>query len=227
MTTPCRVALIVALGITLPASAQERGHYREFQLGASVAVISALTDARLEDVTLVHERPAVMQELRWMPSSFGTAGSSPTRGKGVEQIMFSFYENQLYRMMVDYERSQTKGMTDRDMIDAIARMYGPPSSSNITDQSRRSESVASRLVARWTGPGYAVAVSRWAYGGAWRLVVESTTLAALARTADMRAIFLDVRDGPQHEAERARREQQGRNDAESAAREANTVTFQP
>jgi len=43
----------------------------------------------------------------------------------------------------------------------------------------------------------------------------------------MRAIFLDVQDGPQHEAERARREQQGRTDAETAAREANTVTFQP
>ena len=227
MTTLCRVALIVALGITVPASAQERGEYREFQLGASVAAISALTDARLADVTLVHERPVVMQELRWIPSSFGTAGRSPTRGKGVEQIVFSFYENQLYRMMVDYERSQTKGMTDRDMIDAIARMYGPPSSSNITDETRRSESVASRLVGRWNGPGYAIAVSRWAYGGAWRLVVESTPLATLARTADMRATLLDVQDGPQREAERARREQQGRNDAEAAARQANKTTFEP
>jgi hypothetical protein len=227
MTTLCRVALIVALGVTLPASAQERGQYREFQLGASVAAISALTDTRIADVTLVHERPAVMQELRWMPSSFGTAGRSPTRGKGLEQIIFSFYENQLYRMMVDYERSQTKGMTDRDMIDAIARMYGPPSSSNIADEARRNESVASRLVARWNGPGYAIAVSRWAYGGAWRLVVESTPLAALARTADMQATRLDVQDGPQREADRARREQQGRNDAEAAARVANNATFQP
>jgi hypothetical protein len=230
MTTLCRVALIVALGVTLPASAQEQGQYREFQLGASVAAISALTDTRVADVTLVHERPAVMQELRWMPSSFGTAGRSPTRGKGLEQITFSFYENQLYRMMVDYERSQTKGMTDRDMIDAIARIYGPPSSSKITDEAtdaRGNESVASRLVARWNGPDYAIAVSRWAYGGAWRLVVESTPLAALAHTADVRAALLDVQEGPQREAERARREQQGKNDAEAAAREANNATFQP
>jgi hypothetical protein len=230
MTTLCRVALIVALGASMPALAQEQGQYREFQLGASVAAISALTDTRVADVTLLHERPALMQELKWITSSFGTAGRSPSRGKGVQQVTFSFYENQLYRMMVDYERSQTKGMTDRDMIDAIATMYGPPSSSKISDEAtdaRGNESVASRLVARWNGPGYAVAVSRWAYGGAWRLVVEATPLAALARTADVQAALLDVQEGPQREAERSRRAQQGKNDSEAAAREANKATFQP
>ena len=40
--------------------------------------------------------------------------------RGLQQIIFSFYENQLYRMMVDYDRSETKGMTDRDMVDAIS-----------------------------------------------------------------------------------------------------------
>jgi hypothetical protein len=218
------------LGATIPARAQEPGRYREFQLGASVADISTLTDTRVADVTLVHERPAVMQELKWMPSSFGTAGRSLSRGKGLQHVTFSFYENQLYRMMVDYERSQTRGMTDRDMVDAISTAYGPPSSSKISDEgtdARGNESVAARLVARWNGPGYAVAVSRWAYGGAWRLVVESTALAALARTADVRADLLDVQEGPQREAERSRRQQQGKNDAEAAAREANKATFLP
>jgi hypothetical protein len=230
MTTLGRLALIVAMGASMPALAQEPGRYREFQLGASVAAISALTDTRVADVTLVHERPAVMQELKWMPSSFGTAGRSLSRGNGLQQVTFSFYENQLYRMMVDYERSQTRGMTDRDVVNAVSTAYGPPSSSKISDEgtdARGNESVASRLVARWNGPGYAIAVSRWAYGGAWQLVVESTPLAALARTADVRADLLDVQEGPQREAERSRREQQGKNDAEAAAREANKATFLP
>jgi hypothetical protein len=169
-----------------------------------------------------------MQELRWMPSSFGP--TSRSRGDGIELIVFGFYENQLYRMAIDYERSATKGMTDRDMVDAISSIYGPPSSSTVATEgtdTRRAEAAASRIVARWNGPGYAVVVTRWSYGGAWRLVVESTTLAALARAADARALALDVQEGPQQEAERARRDEQNKDDANTAARTANKAVFQP
>jgi hypothetical protein len=228
MTTRCRAALAVALAASIPAIAQEPGRYRDFQLGASVAAVSAIAGTRSADVTVVHERPVLMQQLRWTPSSLGA--TSRSRGEGIELIVFGFYDNQLYRLAVDYDRSATKGMTDRDMVDAISAMYGPPSSSKLaageTDR-RGGETVASRIVARWNGPGYAVAVSRWAYGDAWRLVAESTALAALARTADARAIALDVQEGPQHEAERARREQQGKDDADAAARTANKGTFRP
>lgn len=230
MTTVSRATLVVALALSVPAAAQERGQYRDFQLGASIAAVATLTETRSADVTVLHERPAVMQELRWIPSSYGTPGRSRARGEGLQQIVFSFYENQLYRLMVDYERSETKGMTDRDMVDAISAVYGPPSSPKISDgvtDPRAAETVVSRLVARWNGPGYAVAVSRWAYGGAWRLIVESTDLASLARTADARAIALDVKEGPQREADRARRDQQGKNDADAAARTANKATFLP
>jgi len=228
MTIRCCAALAVALAASVPAGAQEAGSYRDFQLGSSVTAVSMLTDTRRSDVTVVHERPALMQELRWMPSSFGPASRS--RGEGIELVVFGFYENQLYRLAIDYDRATTKGMTDRDMVDAISSSYGPPSSSNIasdgTDR-RGAEAVASRIVARWNGPGYAVAVTRWSYGGAWRLVVESTALAALAHTGDARAIALDVQEGPQQEAERARRDQQNRDDADAAARTANKAVFQP
>jgi hypothetical protein len=49
----------------------------------------------------------------------------------------------------------------------------------------------------------------------------------LARTDDARANVLDVQEGPQREAARAKREQQGKVDAETAARSANRATFQP
>ena len=230
MTTSCRVALLAALALSVPLAAQEQGEYRDFTLGSSVAAIATLTETRSTDVTVVHERPAVMQELRWIPSTFGVAGRLRSRGEGLQQVVFSFYENQLYRMMVDYERSETKGMTDRDMVDAISAVYGPASSSTISNERtdpRGAETTASRVVARWNAPGYAVAVSRWAYGGAWRLTVESTDLGRLARTADERAILLDVKEGPQREADRSRREQQGKDDAEAAARTANKATFLP
>ena len=230
MTTFGRLVLAAALATSVPAGAQEQGGYRDFQLGASTGAIVALTATRSGDVTLVHERPAVMQELRWTPSSYGAVGSLPSRGDGVQQIIFSFYENQLSRVSVDYERSRTRGLTDRDMVDALSAVYGAPSSSTLAvtgDAATGSENSAARVVARWNGPGFAIALSRWAYGAAFRLVVESTRLAALAHTADARAIVLDVEEGPQREAARAKREQQGKNDAETAARTANKTTFQP
>jgi len=58
-------------------------------------------------------------------------------------------------------------------------------------------------------------------------VVESTSLAAQARAADARALVLDVQEGPQQEAERARRDQQNKDDANAAARTANKAIFQP
>lgn len=230
MTTFGRLVLAAALAASVPAAAQEQGGYRDFQLGASTGAIVALTATRSGDVTIVHERPAVMQELRWTPSSYGTVRSLPSRGDGLQQIVFSFYENQLSRMSVDYERTRTRGLTDRDMVDALSAVYGAPSSSTLIvtgDAVTGSETSAARVVARWNGPGYAVALSRWAYGAAFRLVVESTRLAALARTDDARAMVLDVQEGPQREAARAKREQQGKDDAETAARAANKTTFQP
>lgn len=230
MTTFSRVALLVAFVTSVAAAAQAQGKYRDFELGTSVATVAALSETRSTDVFVIHERPAVMQELRWIPSTFSAAGRLRSRGEGLQQIVFGFYENLLYRMTIDYDRSETKGMTDRDMVDAISTVYGEASSAKIVDGGsdlRAAETVASRLVARWNGPGYAVAISRWAYGGAWRLIIESTDLAALARTADARALVLDVKEGPQHEADRARRERQGKDDAEAAARTANKATFQP
>jgi hypothetical protein len=227
--SPCgRLALVLFVAGGVVASAQDQGRYRSFQLGTSVATIAASTNARTADVTLVHARPALMQELRWAPSSFGVA--SRTLGQGLEKVTFSFYENQLYRIVVDYERAETRGMTDRDMVDAISSTYGEPSSSQIAEGAstgRGAERTASRLVARWSAPGYAVAVSRWAYGDAWRLVIETTALAALARDADARAIALDLREGPDREAARSRREQQDKYDADAAARTANKATFRP
>lgn len=230
MTTLSRLALLVAFVTSVPAAVQAQGQYRDFELGTSVATIAALTETRSTDVTVVHERPAIMQELRWMPSTFGVAGRLRSRGDGLQQIVFGFYENQLYRMTVDYQRSETKGMTDRDMVDAISAVYGQPSSTKISNAATdllAGETIPSRLVARWNGPGYAVAVSRWAYGGAWRLVVESADLTALAATADARALAMDVKEGPQREADRARRERLAKDDAEAAARTANKATFQP
>src|SRR5258706_6465966 len=108
MSIISHAALAVALAAGVSAAGQDQGQYRDFQLGASVATISTLTETRSADVTVVHERPVVMQELRWIPSSSGAAGRSLARGGGPQQIAFSFYWDQLYPPVVAYEPSATE-----------------------------------------------------------------------------------------------------------------------
>jgi hypothetical protein len=44
----------------------------------------------------------------------------------VQQIGFSFYNDRLFRIVVDYDRDRTEGMTDADMVEAISAVYGVP-----------------------------------------------------------------------------------------------------
>ena len=40
-------------------------------------------------------------------------------------MAFSFYNDQLFRLVIDYDRTRTEGTTDADMIEAISVAYGP------------------------------------------------------------------------------------------------------
>jgi hypothetical protein len=49
------------------ASAAELSRYREFELGASVAAVTAVTLTAERDTKTVHSRPALLQEVSWQP----------------------------------------------------------------------------------------------------------------------------------------------------------------
>ena len=104
---------------------QDRGRYRDYRLGASLASVSALTGVAATDAKAIHERPAVRQELQWrrpyVPST------PPVPIDPAKEIVFSFYDDQLTRMVVDDDPDQTAGMTDADLTEAISTQDGPVS----------------------------------------------------------------------------------------------------
>ena len=69
---------------------------------------------------LIHERPAVIQELEW-PIWLGD-GSAPQTDP-VRTILFSFYNGELFRIVVSYDREETEGLTTGDMVDAIGQVW--------------------------------------------------------------------------------------------------------
>jgi hypothetical protein len=232
-----RTLTSVALGLVLSTQAlqsQER-RYRDFQLGGDLASVSALTGIARSEAKTVHQRPAVMQELEWRPQlSFSSV--TPTQTDPVQQMTFSFLNDQLSKIVVAYDHDRTAGMTDADMIEAISMAYGAP----LKPAARKTGTILPQLdeesgtpVARWGDADYSVVLYRSSdlyrssSSSRFRIIVTSPRLEALARTADAQAIRLDAREAPRREIARQKKEVDDTRVSQEKARIANKAAFRP
>ena len=81
--------------------------------------VSALANVAATDAKTIHQRPAVMQELEWR-RPYVVSGSTGPQTDLVERIVFSFYNDQLFRLVIAYDRQRTDGMTSGDMTEALS-----------------------------------------------------------------------------------------------------------
>ncbi len=101
------ILCFVVLLLTAPLlRAQDLSKYRHFTLGMSLTRVLERTGQKMADVKLIHGRPALVQEVSWWPPNLpGTSFQSDT----VEQILFSFYNGELYKISVTLQASQCRG----------------------------------------------------------------------------------------------------------------------
>jgi hypothetical protein len=232
MTTFSRLADVGILGLVLfgnVLTAQEFGRYREFSIGSDVETVSKATATATPDLKVLHQRPALIQELTWRPR-YGVRRPTGVDNESVEQVVFSFVDNQLFRIAVEYDRERTAGMTDADMIQAISAVYGPKVALAVST-SRTPSPARDDLgmpLAQWGNAGNTVLLYRLAsFAIRFRLVVTGEPLAALARTAVARAVVLDAREAPQREADLVKKNAEESRLAEEKARAENKATFRP
>jgi len=208
--------------------AQEFSRYRTFDLGGSVAAVLTSTGAAASDVKTLHERPAILQDLEWTPSHW-IAGTATASTDPVERMVFSFYNDQLFRIVVNYGHDGTEGMTDTDLIEAISAVYGPPltkSSRAVSRMPSEVEADAGVPVGRWGDAEHSIVLYRSSsYRPAWRLIVTAPHIEGLARTADAQARKLDDREAPQREVARLKKEQTDDRAAAEKARVSNKKAF--
>lgn len=226
-----RTAAVGALGLvlaTLPLQSQTRSRYRNFPLGENLPSISALTGVAASEARTIHLRPAMMQELQWQ-RPYGT-GAPAAQTDPVKQIVFSFYNDQLSKMVVDYDHQRTAGMTDADMIGALSIEYGTqskPGARTGRGVPSRVEEESGTVVARWGDADYSVVLYRSPYESGFRIIVISPRLDALARAADAQAILLDEREAPRLEIARQKKETEDARASLEKARLANKAVFRP
>ena len=169
-----------------------------------------------------------MQDLLWR-RPYSTSGATAVSPDPVQQIVFSFYNDQLFRLVIDYDRDRTEGMTDADMMDAISSTYGSTSKpvlrSRVTSSHVAEES--GTRVARWGDADYSAVLYRASYGAGFRMIVTSLRLDTLARTAEAQARRLDELDAPKREIARQKKAADDTRASQEKARLANKAGFRP
>jgi hypothetical protein len=220
----------LVLGLSANAGwSQDLSRYREFQLGASVASVVTLSATPGSEAKTIHQRPALLQSLEWRPSYFMNGSTAP-RTDPVRLIGFSFYNDQLFRLVVEYDSQRTEGMTDADMVDAITAVYGAVSKPTIRNSRVAATTAAldaGTVVGQWGDAENSVVLSRALYGSGFRLVVTSRQVAALADTAEAQALRLDEREAPQREMAREKKDAENSRLLQEKARLTNKAAFKP
>ena len=225
---------IVACGIaclTGGVNGQSVAQYRNFALGSDVVSVSALAGIEPTEAKTIHQRPAVLQDLKWRPSRW-VAGSTDSSVDAVDQILFSFYNDQLFRVVVDYSHERTEGMTGADMIESISSVYGAPLARSARVAGlpvSQLETESGSLLARWGDSDHRVVLYQTisSYRAAYRLIVADARLGGLAGKAEVQAGRLDDQEAPAREIARQKKERDDARVAEAKARAANKEVFRP
>src|SRR5438445_2755528 len=197
------VMIVVSLLSTPQVHAQDLSRYRNFSFVVTVADLSKQIDAKPADVTVVHEHPALIGELTWWPPQ---PYSSLRPAEPVDQILFSFYNGALYRMLVTYDSSATKGLTDEDMIRVVSAKYGGATRpvAVVNFPMNPSYKATEKGIARWEDSQYSLNLFR-SYGDSFAIVMFAKQLDVQAGVSIAESVKLDQEEARQKEAARAKK----------------------
>jgi hypothetical protein len=222
-------SLVIAVGLILLSgqvtSAQDMSRYRVYVLESSLDSVVAASGARAADAKTLHVRPAIIQDLEWRAPY---AGSGTPLADPVREIVFTFYNDALYQVVVSYDRDRTDGLTNRDIIESISAVYGMPGLASARSwASRPPEALPDSIVlARWENAESMLTLVR-AYGPEFQLILMSKPLSTRARSAIKEAIRLDAIEAPRREAEQRKKDASDASSARDKTGATNKAAFRP
>lgn len=167
--------------------------YRGFHFGMSLNAAVKHSGMDPSEVTITHQRPALIQELKLRPSRFVAFGDKDP----VDQVEFAFLDGQLFRIVVNYDGEKIAGLTTDDLIDAISAQYGAATRPGVTAvlSSQFSEEKA-QVLARWEDADYSLNLVQLPYSETVKMVIFQKVLNARAEAAIAEGIRLDTEEAP-------------------------------
>jgi len=227
MNSPLPLAIVASLIFSVQlASAQDLSRYRTYALESSLDAVITTSGARAVDARTLHERPARIQELQWR-TPYTSSGDK--RADPVREIYFSFYDNALYQMVVNYDRDRTEGLTNDDLIGSLSVAYGAPTIATAKAGTMPPPEAFpdSIVIARWDSADSLITLIRGTYTPELKLILMSKPLSARAQSAIREAIRLELVDAPRRAAEQHQKEAGDASAALDKARIANKAAFRP
>ena len=215
------ISLVMILLSAPLVRGQDLSKYRDFSLGMSLAELSSQVDLRPLQTKLIQKHPAVIQELTCWP---GGSSDLSRQTDSVWQIFFSFYNGELFRILVTYDRDATHGLTDEDVVQAISTKYGTPTRpvgeiSFPTNELYRS---TEKIIARWEDSQYSINLVRSRFLNSFSLVMFSKRLDAQAEAAIAKSLKMEGQEDPQKEIDRQGGRRTGRFFARSTGPESHS-----
>ncbi len=209
------------------AGAQDLSHYRDAQLGTSIKAVTSAIGVEHPVTTVVHSRPALMQDVDWAPR--GQLGVMMPVDP-VRRVVFSFIDDQLFRVAVSYDRSRIEGLTDEDLVEALTTLYGPAMASpgrTLQPSESPDRGEDHTVVARWDNLESSVVLLRGTYLAPVSLVVLDKRLAGQARTAATEGSRLELMEAPQRAIDDRLRAEDATRKAQEKVRPVNKAAFKP
>ena len=198
--------------------------YRDFELGSDLATVAKRAAVDTSQAKVIHSRPALIQDLEWRPQPLGASSQT----ESVQEVVFSFYNGQLFRIKVDYDRYQTEGLSIEDFVDALSARYGPAGKPAApAEVAAGSYGDQEEIVAQWEDSQYRFDLFRLSYGPTFRLVGVMKKLEAPAQATALEAKRLDDQEAPQREAARLASEKEAAKTKLEKARLVNKPKFRP
>jgi hypothetical protein len=229
MTTSIRRVVVAWVCIATSASwlvAQSRHDYRTYRMGDDPLSIARLIGVPPPADTLSGVVGPV-RELRWRAQRV-RPGETPS-GDPVALLVFSFYEDQLFRIVIDYSTERTEGMTEADMVAAVSSIYGPPAKR--TDPPNpvglHPQRPADSVVAQWIDGELRVALLAVRDRSAFRVIIASVPLERRARGTGTREASADLQDWASIDEDRPSASIEQAGSARERTRQANIASFIP
>ena len=207
--------------------AQDLSHYRELRFGMNLLSAAQQIGVKASEARTIHRRPALIQELEWRPQYL--LGDPSIKKDPVRDLLLSFYNDELFRILVNYDRYKTEGLTDEDMIEALSATYGTatrPTAKTISFSSSLVYNKKEKIIACWEDAQSSFNLFR-SYSETFGIVIFSKRLDALARAAVVEALRLDIQEAPERELARKTKRDEENRIAQEKARLANKATFRP
>ena len=201
-------------------SAADLSSYRGFQFGVSLAAAAKHAGMSPSAAKLAHRRPALIQELDWRPAD-------ATHTDPVQDAVLSFYNGELFRIVIAYDRYKVEGLTEEDMIESLSKAYGAATRPRVEIAYHSNYGEFSPVLARWEDSQYSYNLIPVGNRSSFGVILYSKRLDAQAQAAIAESVRLDELEAPQRALDLQKNRDQAEQLKLEKTRSVNLPNFRP